>query len=102
MRESAKEHGSIVISSIKQAAGDELPFILRAQNIVAVVSTTVSLIPIQHVAAGTSREFSDDRPGQMVAQRGDGVGHVSLRALGSLEVCNLRVGKAFLIERSFF
>ena len=65
-------------------------------------STTVSLIPIQHVAAGTSREFSDDRPGQMVAQRGDGVGHVTLRALGSLEVCNLRVGKAFLIERSFF
>ena len=65
-------------------------------------NTTVSLTPIHHVAAGTSREFSDDRPSQAVAQRGDGVGHVTLRALGSREVCNLGVGKAFLIEWSFF
>ena len=65
-------------------------------------STTVSIISIHHVAAGASREFSDDRPSQTVAQRGDGVGHVTLRALGCREVCNLRVGKAFLIEWSFF
>ena len=65
-------------------------------------STTVSLTPIHHVAAGASREFPDDRPRQSIAQRGDGVGHVTLRALGSREVCNLGVGKPFLIERSFF
>ena len=65
-------------------------------------STTVLLILIHHVAAGTSREFSDDRPRQTVAQGGDGIGHVTLRALGSREVCNVRVGKAFLIEWSFF
>ena len=65
-------------------------------------STTVSLITTHHVAAGTSREFADDRPRQSIAQRGDGIGHVTLGALGSREVCNLRVGKAFLIEWSFF
>ena len=65
-------------------------------------STTVSLITTHHVAAGTSREFPDDRPRQSIAQRGDGIGHVTLGALGSREVCNLRVGKAFLIEWSFF
>ena len=65
-------------------------------------STTVLLILIHHVAAGTSREFSDDRPRQTVAQGGDGIGHVTLGALGSREVCNVRVGKAFLIEWSFF
>ena len=59
-------------------------------------------MPIHHVAAGTSSEFSYDRPRQTVAQRGDGIGQVTLRALGSREVCNLRVGKAFLIEWSFF
>ena len=62
----------------------------------------MSLIQIHHVAAGASREFPDDRPRQSIAQRGDGVGHVTLRALGSREVCNLGVGKPFLIERSFF
>ena len=65
-------------------------------------NTTVLLTPIHHVAAGTSREFSDNGPRQSVAQRGDGVGHVTLRAWGSREVCNLRVEKVFLIEWSFF
>ena len=61
-------------------------------------STTVLRIRIPQVAAGTSREFSDDRPRQTVAQGGDGIGHVTLRALGSREACNVGVGKAFLIE----
>ena len=65
-------------------------------------STTVSITPIHCIATGTSRKFSDDCPGQTVAQCGDGVGHVTLRALGSREVCNLRVEKAPLIEQSFF
>ena len=34
----------------------------------------------------------------MIAQRGDGIGHVTLRALGCRAGCNLGVGKAFLIE----
>ena len=47
-------------------------------------------------------ELFGDGAGQYIAQRGDGIGHVTLRALGSREVCNLRVEKAFLIEWSFF
>src|SRR3989338_8072334 len=66
------------------------------------LSTTVSLTPIHHVAAETSREFSYDRACQNVAQCHDGIGHVTLRALGSREVCNPGVGKVFLIEWSFF
>ena len=65
-------------------------------------STTVLLITTPHVTAGTSREFPDDRPRQSIAQRGDGIGHVTLDALGSRKVYNLQVGKAFLIEWSFF
>jgi hypothetical protein len=64
--------------------------------------TTVSLRMIHDVAAGTAREFSDDGAGQKVAQGGDGIGHVALRALGCRAACNLGVGKGFLSERSFF
>ena len=65
-------------------------------------STTVSLTSIHCVATGAPWKFPDDGPRQTVAQRGDGIGHVTLHALGSREVCNLRVGKLFLIEWSFF
>ena len=77
---------------------DELCSELRGQD----PSTTVLITVIHYVATGTSREFSDDCPRQTVAQRGDGVGHVTLRALGFREVRNPRVGKTFLIEWSFF
>ena len=65
-------------------------------------STTVSLTLIDDIAAGTSKEFFDDRRSQAVAQCSDGVGHVTLRALGCREVCNLGVGESLLIEKSFF
>ena len=74
----------------------------KIEEICRMASTTVLLILIHHVAARTSRELSRDCARQNVAQRGDGMGYVTLRALGSREVCNLRVGKAFLIEWSFF
>ena len=78
--------------------GDTSDF--RARKVLA--STTVSLTLIDHIAAGTSKEFFDDRRSQAVAQCSDGVGHVTLRALGCREVCNLGVGESLLIERSFF
>jgi hypothetical protein len=65
-------------------------------------STTVSLTSVDHVAVGASIELFHDGAGQYVAQRGDGIRHVTLRALGCRVECNLGVGKAFLIERSFF
>lgn len=65
-------------------------------------STTVSLRLNHDVAAGTAREFSDDCPGQIVAQGGDGIGHVALRASGCRAACNLGVGKVVLSEWSFF
>src|SRR6266545_4876919 len=65
-------------------------------------STTVSLTSIDHVAAWASIELSHDSAGQYVAQRGDGIGHVTLSALGCRAGCNLGVGKPLLIERSFF
>src|SRR5437773_10264939 len=61
-------------------------------------STTVSLTLIDHVAAWASNELFHDGAGQYVAQRGDGIGHVALRALGCRAGCNLGVGKVFLIE----
>ena len=66
------------------------------------ISTTVSLRLNHDVAAGTAREFSDDGPRQIVAQGGDGIGHVTLRALGCRAACNLGVGKVVLSVESFF
>src|SRR5258706_15099627 len=66
------------------------------------ISTTVSLRLNHDVAARAAREFSDDGAGQQVAQGGDGIGHVTLGALGFPSGCNLGVGKVFLSERSFF
>ena len=65
-------------------------------------STTVSLTSTDHGAVWASIELSDDGAGQYVAQRGDGIGHVTLSALGCRAECNLGVGKPLLIERSFF
>jgi len=62
------------------------------------VSTTVSLTLVHHVAARTSIQFSDDVASEQEAQGGDGIGHVTLRALGCRAGCNLGVGKVFLIE----
>lgn len=65
-------------------------------------STTVSLTSIDHVAAWASIELSHDGAGQDITQRGDGIGHVTLGALGCRAGCNLGIGKPLLIERSFF
>ena len=65
-------------------------------------STTVSLTSIDHVAAWASIELSHDGASKYIAQRGDGIGHVTLSALGCRAECNLGVGKPLLIERSFF
>ena len=46
------------------------------------VGTTVSLESIDQVAAWSSIELSHDGAGQYIAQRGDGIGHVTLGALG--------------------
>jgi hypothetical protein len=62
------------------------------------ISTTVSLTSIDHVAARTSIQFSDDVASEQEAQGGDGIGHVTLRALGCRAGCNLGVGKVSLIE----
>ncbi len=61
-------------------------------------STTVSLTSIDHVAAWASNELFHDGASQYVVQRGDGIGHVTLSALGCRAGCNLGVGKVFLIE----
>ena len=66
------------------------------------VSTTVSLTLIDHIAAWASDELSGDGACQYIAQRGDGIGHVTLGSLGCRAVCNLGVGEPLLIERSFF
>ncbi len=55
-------------------------------------STTVSLMSIHCTAAGASIELSDDVAGEQAAQGRDGIGHVTLRALGARAACNLRVG----------
>ena len=65
-------------------------------------STTVSLTSIDHVAAWASNELFHDGAGQYVAQRGDGIGDVTLSALDCRAGCNLGVAKPLLIERSFF
>ena len=54
-------------------------------------STTVSLISIDHIAVWASIELFHDSAGQYVAQRRDGIGHVTLRALGARAACNLGV-----------
>src|SRR2546425_93097 len=61
-------------------------------------NTTVSLTLVHYVAARTSIQFSDDVASEQEAQGGDGIGHVTLRALGCRAGCNLGVGKVFLIE----
>ena len=61
-------------------------------------NTTVSLTSIHYIAAWTSVELSHDRAGEYVTQRGDGIGHVTLCALGGRAACNLGVGQALLIE----
>jgi hypothetical protein len=66
------------------------------------VSTTVLLTSIDHVAVWASIELSHDGASQDMAQRSDGIGHVTLCALGCRAGCNLGVGKPLLIERSFF
>ena len=65
-------------------------------------STTVLLTLIHHVAVWTSIKLADDLARQQIAQRRDGIGHVTLRALGSRAACNRRVGEALLVEWSFF
>jgi len=48
---------------------------------------------IRRAAAGASIELSDDDvAGEQVAQGRDGIGHVTLRALGARAGCNPRVG----------
>ena len=61
-------------------------------------STTVLLTLIHHVAVRTSIELSHDLAREPVAQRRDGIGHVTLHSLGSRAACNARVGEALLIE----
>src|SRR5258708_20579137 len=68
----------------------------------AATNTTVSLTSIDPVAAGASNELFHDGASQYVAQRGDGIGHVTLSALGCRAGRNLGVAKPLLIERSFF
>ncbi len=53
-------------------------------------------------AAWASIELSDDVAGKQAAQGRDGIGYVTLRALGALAAYNLGVGQALLIEWSFF
>ena len=54
---------------------------------------------IPSAAAGASIELSDDDVGGEQATQGrDGIGHVTLRALGSPSACNLGVGYPLLIE----
>ena len=65
-------------------------------------STTVSLTLVDHVAVWASIELSHDSAGQDIAQRGEGIGDVTLSALGCHAECNLGVAKPFLIEWSFF
>ena len=65
-------------------------------------TTTVSLTLIDHVAAWASNELFHDGVSQYVAQRGDGIGHMTLSALGCRAGFNLGVAKPLLIERSFF
>ena len=62
----------------------------------------VSLTLIHHVAARASIEFSDDVASQHVAQCGDGIGNVTLRALGCRAGCNLGVGKVIFDRVEFF
>ena len=51
------------------------------------------IMSIPSAAAGASIELSDDDvAAEQVAQRGDGIGHVTLRALGCPAGCNLGVG----------
>src|SRR5438132_14346133 len=61
-------------------------------------STTVSLTLFPYVAARTSIQFSYDVASDHEAQGGDGIGHVTLRALDCRAGCNFGVGKVFLIE----
>src|SRR6266404_9410603 len=61
-------------------------------------TTTVSLTLFPYVAARTSIQFSDDVASEHEAQGGDGIGHVTLRALDCRAGCNFGVGKVFLIE----
>jgi hypothetical protein len=65
-------------------------------------STTVSLTLIDHMAERAPMELSHDGASQDIAQRGDGIGHVALCALGCRAGCNLGVAKPLLVERSFF
>jgi len=58
----------------------------------------VSLTLIHYIAARTSIQFSDDVASEHEAQGGDGIGYVTLRALGCHVGCNFGVGKVFLIE----
>jgi hypothetical protein len=58
----------------------------------------VSLTLFPYVAARTSIQFSDDVASEHEAQGGDGIGYVTLRALGCRAGCNFGVGKVFLIE----
>jgi len=53
---------------------------------------TVSLISIPCAAAWASIELSDDVAGEQAAQGRDGIGHVTLRALGAHAACKSRVG----------
>ena len=55
-------------------------------------STTVLLTFIHDVAEWTSIELADDLARQQIAQRRDGIGHVTLPALGCRAACNLGVG----------
>jgi predicted nucleic acid-binding protein len=75
------------------------PHLLNVRDLKTMApSTTVSLTLVHDVAARTSIQFSDDVASEQEAQGGDGIGHVTLRALGCRAGCNLGVGKIFLIE----
>ena len=53
----------------------------------------MSLISVRRAAAGASIELSDDDvAGEQAPQGRDGIGDVTLRALGARVACNLGVG----------
>ena len=57
------------------------------------LTVLIMSIPSPSAAAGATIELlDDDVAGEQVAQGGDGIGDVTLRALGCPSACNLGVG----------
>ena len=69
---------------------------------VLALSTTVSLMLIGPMAERAPTELFHDGASQDIAQRGDGIGHVTLSALGCRGECKFGVAEPLLVERSFF